>query len=130
MGIQFLVPFFVPLALRASTLYMCPHISCAEPVGFSKQDACGILVVDSLLLIFPLSAFRRRYPVQMPVGLNTNHTFLTHKNPQTDTFLCDISLAKQRSTAWVWNPQGIPKLLNKFDCCLSYDSFLALCSRQ
>jgi hypothetical protein len=47
---------------------------------------------------------------------NANDTFLTHKNPQTDTFLCDISPAKLRSTACVWNPQGISKLMNKFDC--------------
>jgi hypothetical protein len=47
---------------------------------------------------------------------NVNHTFLTHKNPQTDTFLHDISPAKLRSTARVWNPQGISKLVNKVDC--------------
>jgi hypothetical protein len=47
---------------------------------------------------------------------NTTHTFLTHKNPQTDTFLRDISPAKLCSTAWVWNPQGISKLVNKVDC--------------
>ena len=39
---------------------------------------------------------------------NANYTFLTHKNPQTDTFLREISPAKLRSTTWVWNP-GIPK---------------------
>jgi hypothetical protein len=60
---------------------------------------------------------------------NANHTFLTHKNPQTDTFLCDISLAKLHSTAWVRNPQGTSRLMNKVDCCLSYDNFLAHCSR-
>jgi hypothetical protein len=47
---------------------------------------------------------------------NVNHTFLTHKNPQTDTFLRDISPAKLISTAWVKNPQGISKLVNKVDC--------------
>ncbi len=52
------------------------------------------------------------------------------KNPRTDTFLHDLGLAKLRSTAWVWNPQGISKLLNKVDCHLSYDSFLALRSRR
>jgi hypothetical protein len=48
--------------------------------------------------------------------VNANHTFLTCKNPQTDTFSCDISPAKLRSTARVWNPQGISKLANKVDC--------------
>jgi hypothetical protein len=47
---------------------------------------------------------------------NANHTFLTHKNPQTDTFLRDISPAKLHSTARVRNPQGISKLVNKVDC--------------
>ncbi len=36
----------------------------------------------------------------------------------------DLVLAKLCSTARVWNPQGISKLVNKVDCCLSYDSFL------
>ncbi len=48
--------------------------------------------------------------------VNANHTFLTHKNPQTDTFLHDVSPTKLRSTARVWNPQGIFKLVNKVDC--------------
>ncbi len=47
---------------------------------------------------------------------NANHTFLTHKNPQTDTFLRDISPAKLRSTARVRNTQEISKLMNKDDC--------------
>jgi hypothetical protein len=47
---------------------------------------------------------------------NANHTFLTHKNPQTDTFLRDISPTKLRSTARVRNPQGSSKLMNKVDC--------------
>ncbi len=40
-----------------------------------------------------------------------------------------LALAKLRSTARVWNHQGISKLVNRVDCCLSYDSFLALCSK-
>jgi hypothetical protein len=130
MGIQFRVPFLVPLALRASTSYMRPHVSDTEPVDFSKQDACGNLVVAPLQVNFLFSTFCQRFLVQTYVRLNTNHNFLSHKNPQTDTFLCDLGLAKLRSIARVWNPQGISKLVNKVDCCLSYDSFLMLCSRQ
>jgi hypothetical protein len=78
MGIQFLVPFLVPLALQASTLYMCPHNSDTELVGFSKKDARGNLVVASLTVNFPLSAFFLRFLVQTSIGLNVNHTFLTH----------------------------------------------------
>ncbi len=33
--------------LSASTLYMHPHVSGTERVGFSKQDACGNLVVKT-----------------------------------------------------------------------------------
>jgi hypothetical protein len=51
---------------------------------------------------------------------NANHTFLTHKNPQTDIFLHDISSSKLHSTAWVRNPQGISELMNKVDCCLRF----------
>jgi hypothetical protein len=40
-GIQFLILFLVPLALRASTLYMRPQNFGTECMGFSKQDARG-----------------------------------------------------------------------------------------
>jgi hypothetical protein len=79
MGIQFLVPFLVPLALQASTLYMCPHVSRTERMVFSKQDACGNLVVASLPVNFPFSAFCQRFLLQMSVGLNTIHTFLVNR---------------------------------------------------
>jgi hypothetical protein len=130
MGIRFLILFLVPLALQASTSYMHPHVSGTERMDFSKQDARGNLVVASLLVNFPLSAFRRRFLVQTFIGLNANHTFLSHENPRTDTFLRDLVLAKLHSTAWILNPERISKLVNKVDCCLSYDSFFALCSRQ
>jgi hypothetical protein len=56
-GIQFLILFLIPLALRASTLCMRPCNSGTERVGFSKQDARGYLVVASLPVNFPLSTF-------------------------------------------------------------------------
>jgi hypothetical protein len=71
---------------------MRQHISGTEHVGFSKQDA------------FCLSPKVSGANIHWA---NANDTFFTHKNPQTDTFLRDISPAKLRSTAWVWNPQGI-----------------------
>jgi hypothetical protein len=77
MGIQFLVPFLVPLALQAGTSYMCPHISGTECVGFSKQDAFHLLLKVSCANI---------------CWANSNDTFLTHKNPQTETFLRDMSV--------------------------------------
>jgi hypothetical protein len=100
-GIQFLVPFLVPLALRGSTSYMHPHISGTECAGFWKQGAFCLLPKVSGANV---------------CWVNVNHTFLTHKNPWTDTFWRDISPAKLRSTARVWNPQGISKLVNKVDC--------------
>ncbi len=80
---------------------MRPHISGTERVGFSKQEAFHLLP--------KVSGANIRW-------VNVNDTFLTHKNPQTETFLHDISPAKLCSTAWVWNPQGISKLVNKVDC--------------
>ncbi len=92
---------------------MHPHVSGTECMGTSKQDARGNLVVASLPVNFPFSAFCRRFLLQTSVGLNMNHTFLSHKNPQTDTFLRDLGLAQLRSTAWVWNHQGTSKLVNR-----------------
>ncbi len=76
---NFLVPFLVPLALQASTLYMRPHVSGTEHVGFLKQDARGNPVVDSLPVNFPFSAFCQRFYVQTSIGLNTIHTFFLTK---------------------------------------------------
>jgi hypothetical protein len=90
MGIQFLIPFLVPLALQGSTSYMRPHISGTEGIGFLKQDAFRLLPKVSGANIH---------------WANANHTFLTHKNTQTNTSLRDISPAKLCSTAW----DGIPK---------------------
>jgi hypothetical protein len=91
--------------------YMRPHISGTERVGFSKQDAFRFLLKVSGANV---------------CWANTNHTFLTHKNPQTDTFLRDMSPAKLCSTAWVWNPQGISKLVNKVDCRVPCTSLKAI----
>jgi hypothetical protein len=92
---------------------MRPHVSGTEQVGFLKQDARGNLVVASLPVNFPFFAFCQRFLLQTSLGLNTNHIFLPHKNPQTDTFLHDLGLAQLRSTARVWNPQGTSKLVNR-----------------
>jgi hypothetical protein len=75
MGIQLLVPFLIPLALQASTSYMRPHVSGKEGMGFLNLDACGNLVVASLLVNFPFSAFCRKFLLQTSVGLNMIHNF-------------------------------------------------------
>ncbi len=92
---------------------MCPHVSGTERAGFSKQDARGNLVVALLQVNFPFSAFFQRFLLWTSVGLNTIHTFLSHKNPRTDTFLHELGFAKLCSTARVWNHQGISKLVNR-----------------
>jgi hypothetical protein len=74
---------------------MRPHISGTECIGFSKQEA--------FCLLPKVSEANIRWA-------NANHTFLTHKNPRTDTFSHDISPANLRSTAWERNPQGISNL--------------------
>jgi hypothetical protein len=93
MGIQFLVSFLVPLALRGSMPYMRPHISGTEPIGFLKQDAFHLSLKVSGVNVH---------------WANANHTFLTHKNPWTDTSSRDISPTKLRSTARDGIPKGFP----------------------
>jgi hypothetical protein len=95
---------------------MRPHVSGTEPVGFSKQDAHKNLVVDSLPVKFSPFCLLPKVSGANVHWTSMHHTFLTHKNPRTDTFLRDISPTKLCSTAWVWNPQGISKLVNKVDC--------------
>jgi hypothetical protein len=109
-------PISCTLALQAGMSYMRPHVTGTERMGFLKQDACGNLVVDPLpVKISPFHLLPKVSGANV-CWTNANHTFLTHKIPQTDTFLCDISPAKLRSTAQVRNPQGISKLVNKVDC--------------
>jgi hypothetical protein len=93
--------------------YMRPRVSGTECMGFSKQDARGNLVVASLPVNFPFSAFCQRFLLQTSIGLNTIHTFLSHKSPRTDILLRDLGLAKLCSTARVWNPHGTSKLVNR-----------------
>jgi hypothetical protein len=105
---------------------MCPHISGTEHVGFLKQDARGNLVVPSLPVIFPLSAFCRRFLMRTSVGQTQIIPFLLTKILETDTLSRDISPAKLHSLARVRNPQGISKLVNKFDCRVSCASLKAI----
>jgi hypothetical protein len=97
--------------------YMHPHVSGTECLGFLKQDACGNLVVDSLPVKISPFHLSPKVSGANVRWTNTNHTFLTYKNPRTDAFSHGISPAKLHSTAWVRNPQGISKLVNvKVDC--------------
>jgi hypothetical protein len=58
--------------------HVCPHISGTECVGFSKQDACGNLVADSLPVIFPFLPLAEGFGVNIRWA-NANHTFLLTK---------------------------------------------------
>ncbi len=93
MGIRILVLFLVPLALQGSTPYVRPQISGTECIGFLKQDAFRLSLKVSGVNV---------------CWANANYTFLTHKNPWTDTSLFDISPAKLRSTARDGIPKGFP----------------------
>jgi hypothetical protein len=72
---------------------MRPHISGTEHIGFSKQDAFHLLP--------KVSGANLRWT-------NANHTFLTHKNPRTNTSLRDMSPTKLRSTARDGIIKGFP----------------------
>ncbi len=102
---------------------MCPHVSGTEHVGFSKQDARGSLVVASLPLNFPFTGFLLKVSA-VNVRWTEQDSYLSSSLSLNWHFLV---LAKLRSTAQVWNHQRISKLVNRVDCRLSSDSFLALC---
>ncbi len=91
-------------------------------MGFSKQDACGNLVVASLQLNFPFSGFLLKVSA-LNVRWTEQDSYISSSLSSTWHFL---ALAKLRSTARVWNHQRISKLVNRVDCHLSSDSFLAL----
>ncbi len=65
---NFLSRFLIHLALKGSMSYVHPNDSGAECMVFSKQDARGNLVVDSVPVFFPISAFCQRFLVQMSIG--------------------------------------------------------------
>jgi hypothetical protein len=58
---------------------MHPHVSGTERIDFLKEAAQGNLVVDSLPVVFPLSAFSRRFLVQTFVGRTQIIPFLLTK---------------------------------------------------
>jgi hypothetical protein len=104
---------------------MRPHVSGTEHVGFSKHDARGNLVVASLPLNFPFPAFLLKVSA-VNFRWTEQDSYLSSSLSLNGHFL---ALAKLCSTAWVWNHQRISKLMNRVDCCLSSDSFLALRSK-
>ncbi len=105
---------------------MRPHVSGTERMGFLKQDACGNLVVASLPLNFPFSGFLLKVVSAVNVRWTEQDSYLSSSLSSNWHFLV---LAKLHSTAHVWNHQRISKLVNRVDCCLSSDNFLALRSK-
>ena len=104
---------------------MRPHVSGTERVGFSKQDTRGNLVVASLPLNFPFSGFLLKVSA-VNVRWTEQDSYLSSSLSSSWHFL---ALAKLCSTARVRNHQRISKLVNRVDCRLSSDSFLALRSK-
>ncbi len=67
---------------------MRPHISGTERKGFSKARRSWNLVVAALQARFLLSKpCGRRLSAVNVRWTDMTHTFLSHKNPQADTFL-------------------------------------------
>jgi hypothetical protein len=59
--------------------------------------------------------------------LGERESYLSYSQKiSSSTFTRNISPIKLRCIAWVRNTQGISKLVNKVDCCLSYDNFWAI----
>jgi hypothetical protein len=86
---------------------MRPHVSGTECVGFLKQDACGNLVVASLPVSFPFSAFLPKVSA-LNVHWTEHDSYLSFSQKSLDWHF--LALAKLRSTARVWNHQGYPIL--------------------
>ncbi len=84
---------------------MRPHVSGTERVGFSKQDARGNLVVASLPVNFPFSAFLPKVSA-LNVRWTEHDSYLSFSQKSLDWHF--LALAKLRSTAQVWNHQGYP----------------------
>jgi hypothetical protein len=60
--------------------HMRPHILGTECVGFSKQDACGNLVVDSLPVIFPFPPFAEGFWCKRPLGERKSYLSFSQKS--------------------------------------------------
>ena len=88
---------------------MRSHVSGTEHVGFLKQDARGNLVVASLPVNFLFSAFCRRFLLWTSVGMNTIHTFLSHKNSLDWHFLaCPWPSQAVQYSLGMESPKGYP----------------------
>ncbi len=83
-------------------MYMRPHISCTECIGFLKQDG--------FCLLPKVSGANVHWE-------NANHTFLTHKNPQTNTFSHDISPLSYAVQPGMESPREF-QLMNQVHCHL------------
>ncbi len=81
---------------------------------FSKQDARGTLVHESVPVFFPRSACCQRFLMQMSFGSLQIIPFLLTQNSLNWHFLAwHKPLLSQHSTAQARNPQEISKLLNQ-----------------
>jgi hypothetical protein len=105
---------------------MLPHVSANKTRGFlearhSWEPGSSITTVEFSLfcLLRKLSAVNIRWTEQ--------DSYLSFAQKSSSRHF--LALTKLRSTARVWNHQGISKLVNRVDCCLSYDSFLAIRSK-
>jgi hypothetical protein len=110
MGIQFLVLFLVPLALQGSTVHEPPYFR--NRMHYFLEARC-----------FP--PFAEGFWCKRLLGEHKSYLSYSQKSSNWH-FSRDISPAKLRSTARVWNPQGISKLVNKVDCRVPCASLKAI----
>ncbi len=103
-----------PLALQGSTLYMRPHVSGTECMGFSKQEAHGNLVTLTTSDLSPFGFSECSWCKHL---LGERESYLSYSQKSlSSTFLHDIRPSKLRRVARVRNPLGISKLVNKVNC--------------
>jgi hypothetical protein len=91
-GNQFLVPFSHTFGTQRYCVVCAPPYFWYTIRVFSKQDARGNLVLESVPVFFPVLSFLPKISHASICWAIANHTFSSHSNPQTDTFTCDISL--------------------------------------
>jgi hypothetical protein len=129
--LQHLVRYVSRHNAMAYDTYMRPHIFWHRTRGFlearrSWEPGSSLFTGE----FSPFCLFAKGFWCEHPLDWMQIIPFLLTKILKLTLPCGNLGLAKLYSTAWVWNRQGISKLVNKVDCRLSYDSFLTLHSRQ
>ncbi len=123
-------PVFLYLWHSKVVRHTCAPIFLAQNVWVSQSKMLmGTWKQTHYRWFFPFPPFAEGFWCTRPLGERESCLFYSQKS-SSSTFLHDISPTKLRSTARVRHPQGNSKLVNKVDCCLSYDSFWVIPKRN